>query len=479
MTSKRTAQAMIWSAIDVFLRFGLQFLLSVLLSRILTPADFGLMASLLLFTSLAGLFVDSGFTAVLVQQQEITPADESTIFFFNLAMAAVISALLYLASPHISAFFAQPLLQPLMWVMALNIFVGALGSVHNALLTRQLKFKPIMVAGVTSSTVSGGLSLFMALHDWGVWSLAWQTLAATLLNVLLLWSFHDWRPRLIFSRRSLEKLFQSGGFLFVSTLLDILFTRLHTLLIGKLFSVTDLGYYTRALNTRNLPTTFLDSIFIRVAFPSFSSAAGDMTRLVGRMKNMMSAMMLINIPLMLGLTVVAEPFTLVVFGEKWLPSAPILQALGLNALLVPINTVNLNAIKALGHSRLYFQIELAKKTIGILLTLYASLYGVMAIAWVQLLIAVIAFFINSHYTARLFGYGAIRQLRDVSPFMAAGMLMVGGIWSIRKYLGFPPATELLISVVAGALVYGLTTRCIIRSGKSHELLVLLARKPSA
>lgn len=469
---KKTTQAIIWSAVDVFLRFGLQFLLSVFFARLLSPEDFGMIAALFLFTSLSNLFVDSGFGSAIIQHQDVSHTDESTVFFFNLGMAALMALLLCAVAPFIAVFFEQPLLRKLTYIMALSVFVSAFGSIHNAVLTKNLMFKNIMTANVTSSALSGGLSLFLAFHGYGVWSLAWQILAASIINVMLLWYLHDWRPSLVFSMDSLRKLFRFGGFLFISSFLEVLYTGVYTLLIGKLFSVIDLGFYSRALNSKLLPSNFLDSIFIRVAFPVFSTAAPNSQHLVNAMKATLSVMMLINVPVMLGLAVIAEPFTLLLFGEKWLPSVPILQVLCLSAVLGPLNTVNLNALMARGYSDLFFRIEVFKKIIGIVLTAYASFHGVIAIAWAQVLISFIVFFINSYYTGHLLGYSSMQQLRDVSPSLSVGLLMVGVTWFMDEHIQFPPLTELLLTIAAGAAFYSIISLCIIKYSKSHYILTV-------
>lgn len=451
--NKRIAQAISWSAVDVLFRQGSQFLIAVLLARLLAPEDFGLIAILYIFTAIGNLFIDSGFSSALIQRQDVSHTDESTVFYFNLAMAALMSLLLGSIASLIVEFFGQPILRPLTYIMALSQFIGAFGSIHSVLLTKNLMFKTIMKAGVISSLLSGGMALLFALYGYGVWSLAWQTLAASLINVLSLWSLHHWRPKFVFSLDSLRKLFRFGGFLFISGFLDVLYTRMYALLIGKLFSVTDLGFYSRALNTRQMPSSVLETVFNRVAFPVFSRAAIDKNLLVKGVKKALVVMMIINIPVMLSLAVVAEPFTIVLFGEKWLPSAPILQVLCLAGLLWPLHTVNLNALMAQGHSDLFLRIEVIKKVICLGVIVFACFYGVMAIAWAQVFTGFIAFFINSYYTGKLLGYGAMQQLYDISPFLGIGFLMAALNWWGMNNTQLSPLPALMGIVSVGVVFY--------------------------
>ncbi len=461
----RALFAVIWSAVDVFFRQGLQFLIAVLLARLLSPEDFGLIAILYIFTAIAGLFIDSGFSSALIQHQDINPSDESTVFYFNLGMAALMSLVLCAAAPLIADFFARPILRDLVFILAVSQFIGAFGAIHTALLTKKLLFKTIMQAGVVSSTLSGGLALFLAYQGYGVWSLAWQALAASMTNIMALWFLHRWTPQLVFSRASLKKLFNFGGFLFISGLLDVLYTRMHIVLIGKLFSVSDLGIYNRALNTRQMPINILESVFNRVAFPVFSSAATDKAVLVNGIKTALIVMMSINIPVMLGLALTANSFTLVMFGEKWLPAAPILQILCFAGLLWPLHTVNLNALMAQGHSKLFFRIEVIKKFIGISATVAACYYDVIAFAWIQIFTGLIAFIINAHYTGALLGYHALRQIRDILPFLCIGIAATFLAALSRQFLLLSPLFELLLQTGIGGLFYILF--CLIFIKKNH------------
>jgi O-antigen/teichoic acid export membrane protein len=293
----------------------------------------------------------------------------------------------------------------------------------------------------------------MAWKGFGVWALAVQTIAASLVTTVLFWTSSTWRPKLVFSRGSATRLFGFGGYLLAAGLLDIAYNRIYTLLIGKFYGVAELGFYNRADSTKQLPVGVLSGIMSRVAFPIFSAAANDVDQLKRGVRLALRSMMLLNIPMMLGLAAVSEPLILVLFGEKWMPAVPIMQVLCIGGIFWPLHVINLNVLMAQGHSRLFFRLEVVKKIAGTLFLIIGAFYGVMGIAWSQVVFGIVAFFINAHYSGKHLSYGAIEQMRDflhtllISLFMAVLIYGIGLVWNIA------PGMLLLSSQV---LVGGLT-----------------------
>ena len=250
------------------------------------------------------------------------------MFFFNLGMGAVAALLLCAAAPWIATFFKQPVLQYLSYAMAFNLFVGAFGSIHTTLLNKEMNFKTTAQVGVVSSVVAGALAIYMASQGYGVWSLAGHAVASGIVTVLLLWIWHPWRPAWIFSFASLRSFFQFGGYTMAATLMDVFSTNLYLILIGKMYSVRDVGFYDRAQRTQQLPITLMMGIINRVAFSTFSTVAEDKARLVRGLRQAQAISMFVNIPVLVGIIILAEPLVLTLFGEQWLPCVPILQVLG-------------------------------------------------------------------------------------------------------------------------------------------------------
>ncbi|CAN5768127.1 lipopolysaccharide biosynthesis protein [soil metagenome] len=454
MTLKDKAfSATIWSGAEVFLRQGLQFAFSVALTRLLSPEEFGTIALLYLFTGIASAFVDSGFSSALIQRRDVTHTDESTVFWFNLAIGMLVALGLCAAAPAIARFFARPILVPLTAVMALNILVSALGSIHGTLLTKRLDFRTQMKVAGIASVISGSVAIVMAWRGFGVWALATQTFAATSITTLLLWLFNRWRPALVFSRSSARRLFGFGGYLLASGLLDIVYNRSYAVLIGKLYGVSELGFYNRADSTKQLPVGEMTGILGRVAFPIFSEAALDKPQLRRGVQLALRGMMLLNVPMMLGLAAVSQPLVLTLFGHQWLPAVPVLRVLCLGAVFWPLHVINLNVLLAQGYSHLFFRLEVVKKLLGITLLLIGASFGVMGIAWSQAIFGTLAFAINAHYTKRFLNYGTLAQLRDFLPALTIAVPAAFGVHLLGEQLHLAAPLELTILSALGALVF--------------------------
>lgn len=459
MTLKsRALSATIWSGADILMRQGLQFGISIALARLLSPEEFGTIALLYLFTGIASAFVDSGFSSALIQRQEISHTDESTVFWFNLAIGALVALSLWAAAPLIAGFFVLPVLLPLTDLLALNIFLSALGSIHGTLLTKHLNFRVQMKIGVFASLISGAISITMACYGYGVWALAAQTLAATTATTLLLWCVSSWRPALVFSKKSVRELFGFGGYMLASGLLDIIYNRAYTLLIGHFFGVRELGFYNRADGTKQLPVGVLTSILSRVSLPIFSKAAQDKAQLRRGVQLALRGMMLINVPMMLGIAATAEPLVLTLFGTQWLPAVPFLQVLSLGAVLWPLHVINLNVLMAQGHSHLFFRLEVVKKILGTALLVAGTFYGVMGIAWSQVIFGVLGFVINAYYSQRFLDYGVLAQTRDFLATLTISVVMALAVYftSMQAYLLPMPLlapVQLILLIVLGLIIF--------------------------
>jgi O-antigen/teichoic acid export membrane protein len=443
----------VWSGLDLFVRQGMGFAITVVLARLLVPEDFGTIALLSLFLGVAGVFVNAGFSAALIQRQDTTHLDESTVFWLNIGAASAMTFVLFAAAPWIADFFDLEVLTPLTMLMAGNILISALGSIHGTLMTKRLDFKTPMKIGVVSTLISGGVGMYMAWADYGVWALAGQTLASTVVGTALLWHFSTWRPAFAFSRDSLRRLFGFSGWVFGSAMLDTLYQRGYTLLIGKFYGTHDLGIYNRADNTQQLPANILTGVLSRVAFPLFSSVNHDKERLRSGVRMSVRAMMLVMVPSMMGLAVLAEPFIRVVFGEAWVPAAPIFQVLCVAGMLYPLHVINLTVLQAQGHANLLFRLEVAKKSIGTVLLIIGSFFGVMGIAWSRVIQSVIALMINSHYTNKFLGYGMREQIKDCLPSFLLSAAMAGVVAMADVWIEIGGATELLLMISIGSLIY--------------------------
>jgi len=310
-----------------------------------------------------------------------------------------------------------------------------------------------MVIGTASTIVSGMVAIGMAWWGYGIWALAMQALSGTLVGTILFWILNPWRPAWIFSLDSARRLFAFGGYLLAAGLMDTAYNRGYTLLIGKFYGVSDLGYFSRADSAKQLPVAVLTGILSRVAFPVFSAAAHDKVKLRRGVQLALRGMMLINVPTMLGLAAVAEPFVLTLFGEQWLPAVPILQVLCFAGIFWPLHVINLNVLKAQGYSRLFFKLEIIKKVIGVILLITGTLYGVMGVAWSLVISSGIAFVINAYYTGIHLNYGVRQQLRDFLPCFWIALVMGAAVVSLNRGWQTSPAVELVLTIVLGIALF--------------------------
>jgi len=449
---RRAASAAWWSALEILARYGVQFVVMVVLARLLTPGDFGLIAMLLVFTSIGILLVDSGFGSALIQRQITTDDDETTVFIFTVSVGMAAAGILMLCAPAIAAFFNEPKLIELTRVMAVVLPLGALAAVPDALLTMKLDFKARARAEVVASLCSGAVAVVLALRGSGVWSLAWQSIVSIGVRGILLWSYSGWRPRGRYRGASFRSLFGFGGYMLLTGLLNAMAVRIQALLIGKLFDARQLGYYTLAQNTQQAPASLMAGILSRVGLPVFSTLATDRTKLLSALRTSLRMAMFLFVPCMVGIALIARPLVGLLYGARWTPAAPLLSILALSAAFWPIHVLNLAAIGALGKSHLLLRVELVKQLTSIGLIVASSPWGPMAIAWAVLASSVLSIFINTHYSRKLLGYGAFAQMADQSStfMLSAAAATVG--FAVLHWTSYG-SLAMLGAVMASAVVY--------------------------
>ena len=449
----KAAHGVLWSFVERFGQQGIQFIISIILARLLTPKEFGLIGMLIIFTAIAQAFLDSGFGSALIQKKDATHVDECSIFYFNIIVGFATVALLYLISPLIAAFYGEPQLVSLTRFLSLNLIINSFALIQITLLKKKVDFKSQLKVGITATIISGGIGILLALYGFGVWSLAIQLVSSSILKVMLLWRLGNWRPALQFSYDSLKSMFTFGSRMLFSGLLDQIFMNIYLVVIGKLFTVGDLGYYVRAQSWQQLTTRNITSVVTRVAFPVFSSIQDDNARLKRGMKKALSFLAFVNFPLMIGILVTARPIVLLLLTEKWAASIPYLQLLCLVGLMYPAHSINLNLLMAKGRSDLFFRLELIKKTFIIISILVTYRWGIQAMIWGQIAVSMIGLYINTFFTARMIDYPIMEQLRDITPYLFATVLMGTIVYSL-KYVPFGSTFSLfLMQCIVGIVVY--------------------------
>lgn len=480
MTLKKQAVgAAFWSGTDVLLRQSIQFIVTVVLARLISPADFGTVAALGLFMGLANVLMDGGFSIALMRDLQASHTDESTVFWLNVGAAVLLALLLTAAAPRIATYFGMPKLVTLTPAFCVTIVLSSLSSVQTTLVAKHLQFRRLALVNTTASLASGALAIVLALAGYGVWALAGRAVVLAAATTAMLWIVQQWRPLWTFNRASMHKLFSFGGYHLAASLLDMFHGRLYTLILGRWFGARELGYYGNADGTQQLPSQFLSGLLSRAALPMLARAAHEPSTLRRGMQLALRGTMLVNAPLMLGMAATSDLLVQTLFGTSWLPAAPILAILSFAGILYPVHAFNVQVLLACGHSDLVFRIGIMKAVTGILLLLAAAPFGMVGIAWSQVAMSILALFINAHYTAKHIGYGLSKQARDFLPplIVATGMyvsvLVVGHLWAGSQ----PSIVRLAVLVSLGLILYGSTT-FLFGLNALHDVLLLFRRTPT-
>jgi O-antigen/teichoic acid export membrane protein len=437
----------------VLVRQGFQFAVMVVLARLLTPADFGTVALLSLFTGVATVVVDAGISTALIQRRDITRVDECTAFWANMALGGLMAAALAVASPAIADFYDRDVLQPLTMAMAVNLLLNSSSSVQVALFTKALNFRPILVAGALGSVLSSATALVLAAYDFGVWALACQVLVMSGVSAATLWVLSDWRPGWTFSWPSAHRLLGFGGYIFLANMSDVVFTRLYTVLAGRMFGIREVGFYNRAETAQQLPVDILSTVSSRVALPVFS-VAQDRETLHSSTRTALRTVLFLNVPMLLGLSAIAEPTVAVVFGPQWTDVVPLLEVLCLAGAIWPMQVINVQVLLAQGHGRLSLILEVVKKSVGVVfLTTGAIFFGLAGLAWGQVAFSAFAVVANTHFTGKFLGYGLVAQVRDLLPILAVSTPAAVAARAVVDSWDAPPIQQVVAGVFVGAAVF--------------------------
>ena len=469
---KETAKGVIWSGVDRFVSGGIVFLANIVLARLLTPKDFGLLAIIAIFVQISQTFIDSGFGNALIQKKDRSQTDYSTVFFFNLALSIGFYIVLYFCAPFIAEFFENEKLTVLTRVVGLNLIIGALVSVHKTRLTIQLKFKIQAVISLISSFASATAAIWMAYHGYGVWSLVALTIINIALQVTLIYIMIRWRPSMIFSKTAFKSLFSYSSKLLGASLIHLLYRNIYPIIIGKKFSAIDLGYFNRADTFAMYVPYTIGSVISRVAFPIFSRIQDDNTRLRKAYSQYIVFTSLFIFPLLVGIIVLARPLTLVILKEQWLPMVPLLQILCIDWMSDHLCSINLNVLYVKGRSDLALRLEIVKKVLAIIIFFVSLYWGIIGVCWGRVVYGAIAVYLNSYYTKRLINIGIGQQLKDILIPLGQSLLMGVVVFIFSNMIHCSIVLNLIFSILIGALSY---LGIIALTGKKYycEILPLL------
>lgn len=447
----KTVKGVSWSLIDDVSRLGVQFIVGVVLANLLTPAEFGIIGMVVIFTSIADSIVNSGFSSALIQKKNAENIDYCTVFYFNMVLSVLLYVVLYFAAPAISRFFDEPQLISVTRVLGIVLFINALAIVQRTILVKKVDFKTQTIISLISSVISGIIGIGMALKDFGVWSLVGQTISRQGLNTGLLWVFNRWLPSWQFSVNSFKTLFSFGSKLLVAGLIDTIWRDIYYVVIGKYYQKDTLGQYTRARQYEGLFSSNLTSVIQRVTFPVLSSIQDQPARLKEGYRRIIKITMLVTFSCMLGLAAVAKPAILILIGEKWIPCIAYMQILCFAGMLYPLHAINLNMLNVKGRSDLFLKLEIIKKIIAVGPIVLGIMYSIEWMLWGSVVASVIAYFLNAYYSGPLIGYSIPNQLRDIMPSLLMAGIMAAVTWPI-SWIDFGIGSRLSLYVMLGVQI---------------------------
>ncbi len=448
----KTINGVIWSAIDSFSTQAIGFLVSIILARLLSPGEFGLIGMITIFIAISQSFIDSGFSSALIRKKNCTETDYSTVFYFNLTVGILFYLILFFSGPLISYFFKETQLTNLVRVLSLILIINSLTIIQRTILTKRIDFKLQSKISIISALASGIIGIGMAYFGFGVWSLVFQTLSRQVFNSSLLWLWNRWRPMWIFSIQSFKELFSFGSKLLISGLIYTVYRNIYYLVIGKFFSASQLGYYTRAQQFNDLPSSNLNSIMSRVTYPVLAQMQDDPVKLKAGYKRMIKSIMLISMVLMAGLAAVAEPMIITLIGEKWRQSITYLQLLTFVGMMYPLHALNLNMLQVQGRSDLFLRLEIIKKIIAIPTIIIGIYFGIKVMIlgmWVNTLIS---YYLNSYWSGRMINYPMREQIVDITPGFLIAISMGAVVIIVGWYLPGIYLVKLLVQLLAGILI---------------------------
>lgn len=428
------------------------FIVSIVLARILAPEDYGTIALVTVFTAILQVFVDSGLGTALIQKKDADEIDFSSVFYFNFVVCLILYLGMFAAAPFIADFYGDVTLVPVIRILSLTIVISGVKGIQQAYVSRNMLFKRFFFSTIGGTIFSAVLGIAMAYAGFGIWALVAQQLSNTFIDTLILWITVRWRPTKSFSWTRLKYLLSFGWKLLVSSLLDTAYNNLRNLIIGKMYSSSDLAFYNQGDKFPKVIVTNINASIDSVLLPTMSSAQDDKERVKQMTRRAIKTSTYVMAPLMMGLAFCAEPIVSLVLTDKWLPCVPFLRIFCTTYMFWPVHTANLNAINAMGRSDWFLRLEIIKKIMGMTILLSTMWFGVMAMAYSLLLSSVLSQIINSWPNRKLLDYGYLEQVRDFAPGILLAVIMGICVYFI-SFLHLSTIVTLLIQFIVGAAIY--------------------------
>lgn len=449
---KKTINGLSWSLIDNMAGKAVTFVIGIILARLLSPKEFGLIGMITVFIAVSHSFIDSGFSQALIRKNKCSDEDYSTVFYFNLIVGVIFFFVLFFSAPFISLFFKEPQLLNLIKVLGIVVIIDGLTIIQVTILTKRIDFKLQAKISFASNILSGIIGVTMAYNGFGAWSLIAQVIAKSSFNSLFLWIWNNWRPLLVFNKNSFKELYAFGYKLLISGLISTIYKNIYYLVIGKFFSAESLGFYTRADQFKDLPSTNITSVIQRVSYPVLAQMQDDPVKLKMGYKKLITSTMLISFVLMFGMAAVAEPLIITLIGEKWRVSVLYLQMICFVGMMYPLHALNLNMLNVKGRSDLFLKLEIIKKTLSVPVIVLGVVYGMKIMLLGMIVNTQVAFVLNSYWSGKLINYPMKEQVKDILPSFFIAIFSATIVFLIGWVLPLGYHFKLIIQFIMGAIL---------------------------
>lgn len=448
----KTVKGVGWSAADAILGQGITFIVGLVLARLLSPSEYGLIGIVMIFVTVLGGIVDSGFSQALIRKQDANDDDYNTMFYTNLLVSIVLYSCLALSSPLIAHFFAREELTALVPVMGLIVIINSLSLVQYTILTKRIDFKTKTKVSLISSLTSGICGIICAYIGMGVWALVVQKLLQQSLYTVFLWIYNRWWPKFIFSRESFGYMWGFGWKILLSGLLNNIWNQLYQVVVGKFYNPATLGQYSRAKEYANIFSSNLTMIVQRVSYPVLSNIQDDEERMVAVYRKVIKMTMFVTAICMISLGAVSEPLIVTLIGEKWLEASTYLPLICISMSLYPLHAINLNMLQVQGRSDIFLFLEIIKKVISVGPICLGIFVSIKAMLWGTICTGIIAFFLNTYYTGKKLHYTSFMQLKDIACSYLIAVIMAVSVYFL-KLLPLSCYAVLIIQFLVGIIVF--------------------------
>lgn len=432
------------------------FIVTIILARIITPEEYGVIALITIFITIANVFVVSGFGNALIQKKDADNVDFSSVFYFNIMFSLFVYYVIFLIAPYVAKFYDMDILKPLLRVLALKIVLAGINSIQQAYVSRKMMFRKFFFSTLIGTIISAFIGIGLAVSGAGVWALVAQQLSNALLDTIILWITVKWRPILKFDFYRVIGLIRYGWKILATNLINAIYDNLKNLIIGKKYSSSDLAYYSKGKQFPELFVTNINSAIGSVLFPAMALIQDDKKRLKESIRKSIMISSFIMLPLMAGLFVVADDVVTLLLTDTWSFCVPYLRIACIYLSTYPINTANLQAINAIGRSDYYLKLEVIKRSIGIILILITMNYGVFWIASSDIIVTIFAIIINTYPNSNILNYSLLEQIKDLVPNIARSLIMAIIVYMIncvlKNYIDFI-LIRLIINMIIGFIIY--------------------------